>query len=105
MHSAIDAVIRCQQLCESEAIRYAAELLAFDNLNGTDMASRFREGVLAEVQSEEYRRAIAGLDGFVVDFLDNDPLMRIDFSGLTTVLRPALVVLVNAQLNGLDLAD
>lgn len=105
MHSAIDALIRCQQLCESEAIRYTAELLAFDNLNGTDLASQFRQDVLHEVQREEYRRAIAGLDGFVRDFLDNDPLMRLDFSGLTTVLRPALAMLVNAQLNGLDVSD
>ena len=105
MDSAIDAVIRCQQLCESEAIRYAAELLAFDDLNGTEMASRFRQAVLAEVQSEAYRQAIAGLDGFVADFLDNDPLMRMDFSGLITVLRPALVTLANVQLNGLDVSD
>lgn len=69
------------------------------------MASRFQQAVLAEVQNEEYQRAIAGLDSFVADFLHNDPLMRIDFSGLTAVLRPALVMLVNAQLNGLDVSD
>ena len=105
MEHAIDSIIRSQQLCESGAIRYAAELLAFDNENGTTMAPQFHRDVLAEVQDEEYERAIIGLDKFINDFLDNDPLMRIDFGGLITMLKPTLVVLANAQINGLDVSD
>ncbi len=104
MQAAIDAIIRCQQLSESEAVRYAAELLDFDSLNGTGMAPQFRKDVLDKVQQQEYGPALIGLDRFVADFLDLDPLMRIDFSGLTQVLRPALALLFNAQENGLDVS-
>ena len=68
MEHAIDTIIRSQQLCESGTIRYAAELLAFDNENGTAMARQFHRDVLAEVQNEEYERAIIGLDKFINDF-------------------------------------
>ena len=101
----ISEIIRAQQLCESLAVRYAADLMAFDDENETDMAARFVRGVLVEVQGEEYPRAVTGLDRFVADFLDNDPLMRIDFGGLVSVLRPVLVILASAQQNGLDTED
>lgn len=105
MQRAIDAIIRCQQLCESETIRYTAEMLAFDDAHGTALATQFRRTVLVEVQNEDYRRAIVGLDRFIADFLDSDPLMRGDFGGLRTMLRPTLVVLTNAQEQGLDVSD
>ena len=69
------------------------------------MAPQFHHDVLAEVQNEEYERAIIGLDKFINDFLDDNPLMRIDFSGLITMLKPTLVVLANVQINGLDVSD
>ena len=105
MQSAIDTLIRCQQLCESVTIRYAAELLAFDDVQGTEIAAGFRSDVLVAVQSEDYQRAIVGLDKFIADFLSDDPLMRIEFGGLQTMLRPTLVVLLNAQQNGLDVPE
>ena len=105
MQAAIEALIRCQQLSESLSVRYAADLLAFDNLHGTDTAQQFRRDVLDNVQQQEYGPAIIGLDRFVADFLDSDPLMRIDFSGLTEVLRPALALLFSSQEHGLDVSD
>ena len=100
--AAIDAIIRSQQLCESLANRYTADLLEFDDRNETRMAGQFRRGVLAAIQDEDYQRAVVRLDDFAADFLHDDPLMRIHFGGLTTMLRPILVVLANAQQNGLD---
>lgn len=105
MQAAIETLIRCQQLSESVSVRYAADLLEFDRLYGTGMTHQFRRDVLDNVQQQEYGQAIIGLDRFVADFLDSDPLMRIDFSGLNGVLRPALVLLVNAQEHGLDVSD
>lgn len=102
---AIDKIIRSQQLCESLTIRYTADLVAFDRENGTTMAMRFRRDVLVEVQKEQYERAIVGLDGFVANYLDNDPLMRQDFLGLGSILRPTLVILADAQRVGLDSSD
>lgn len=80
-------------------------MLAFDDAHGTALAVQFRRDVLAQVQSEEFRRAIVGLDRFIADFLDSDPLMRGDFGGLQTMLRPTLAVLTNAQERGFDVSD
>ena len=102
---AIEKIIRSQQLGASLAIRYTADLVAFDRQNGTTMATQFRRDVLMEVQNEDYQRAIAGLDKFLAEYLDNDPLLRIDFRGMASILRPVLVVLANAQQNGLDTED
>lgn len=99
---AIDEIIQSQNLCESLTVRYTADLVAFDDSNGTSMALQFSRDVWEEVRNEEYRRAITGLDNFVADFLRDDPLMRIAFGGLISVLRPVLSVLVNAQQSGLD---
>jgi hypothetical protein len=102
---AIERIIRSQQLCESLTVRYLADLTAFDDQNRTVMAMQFRSDVLMEVQNEEYQRAIAGLDKFITDYLNDDPLLRIDFRGLAAILRPVLVVLTNAQQHGLDTRD
>ena len=80
-------------------------MLAFDNENETYMASQFRENVLSEIENEEYQSALIGLDKFIDDYLAQDPLMRMDFGGLSGVMRPALVVLVTAQVNGIDTAE
>jgi len=102
---AIDEVIRAQQLCESLAVRYTADLAVFDGENGTSMAPQFHREVLEPVQREEYRSATVGLGKFTADFLNDDPLLRMDFTGLTSVLIPVLLVLDNAQQNGLDTSE
>ena len=50
--SAIETLIRRQRLCEPAVVRHSAELLAFDDLNGTRLSPQFRRDVLLRSKTE-----------------------------------------------------
>ena len=65
-------------------------------------AEVFYISVIRHLDDGESPSALQGLEQFIADFFDRDPLMRMDMPGIRSILYPMLSTLVAAMELGID---
>ena len=65
-------------------------------------AEVYYTSVIRHLDDGEFPSALQGLEQFIADFFDRDPLMRMDMPGIRSILHPMLWALVAATELGID---
>lgn len=88
---AFEQWLELQEMALSLARHYTAVLYDWHE----PAAMAFRNGVLRPMDGTDYNDALRGLDAFLADWYDTDPLMREYCPGIKTVLRLVLIGLTS----------
>ena len=97
-----DAAVWQGVILEAQTKEVAREYYELFSSTYPRVAAIFYDEVIRHLDNGEFSHALRGLDYFIVNIFDQDPLMRVDTPGIRNILHPMLWALAAATEFGID---